>query len=225
MQQPTKADVPINVYLGGAMASSTYLQGVTYIGNITFNYMKAVGPTDIYFGGLSGLQRYGYIQNSLAKATRTFNNNNASAVSGQTIATGGILSGFDATMGLVGAMFGIQGDRISNCIDVSTLTTTGTAVLASELTSVGSIPMDMIVQSIAPTMGVDLTNFAREDGTLNYFGIFNSVRVSGTTSAADVDGNVTIAAESDLHGAALKSTLGEGWTYEAGQLLIPKTVA
>lgn len=223
--QPTKADVPVNVYLGGAMASSTYLQGVTYSGNVTFNYTKAVGPTDIYFGGLSGIQRYGYIQNSLAKATMTFNNNNTATVAGQAFATGGILGGFDATMGLVGAMFGIQGDRITSCIDMSALTTTGTSVLASELKSVGSIPMDAIVKAIAPSMGVDLTNFTREDETLNYFGVFNSVRVSGTASAADVDGNVTVAAESDLYGEALKTTLGEDWTYTANELPTPKTVA
>ena len=223
--QPTKADVPVNVYFGGAMASSTYLQGVTYSGNVTFNYTKAVGPTDIYFGGLSGLQRYGYIQNSLAKATMTFNNNNSATVAGQSFATGGILGGFDATMGLVGAMFGIQGDRITNSIDISTLTATGASVLASELKSVGSIPMDAIVKAIAPSMGVDLTNFTRADETLNYFGIFNSVRVSGTATTADVDGNVTVAAESDLHGEALKTTLGEGWNYTANELPTPKTVA
>lgn len=223
--QPTKADVPVNVYFGGAMASSTYLQGVTYSGNVTFNYTKAVGPTDIYFGGLSGLQRYGYIRNSLAKATMTFNNNNSATVAGQSFATGGILGGFDATMGLVGAMFGIQGDRITNSIDISTLTATGASVLASELKSVGSIPMDAIVKAIAPSMGVDLTNFTRADETLNYFGIFNSVRVSGTATTADVDGNVTVAAESDLHGEALKTTLGEGWNYTANELPTPKTVA
>ncbi len=154
-----------------------------------------------------------------------FSNNNSAVVTGQSFATGGILGGFDATMGLVGAMFGIQGDRITGCIDMSALTTTGTSVLASELKSVGSIPMDAIVKAIAPSMGVDLTNFTREDETLNYFGVFNSVRVSGTASAADVDGNVTVAAESDLYGEALKTTLGEGWNYTANELPTPKTVA
>ena len=221
----TAENVPVDVYLGGAMASSTYLQGVTYSGNVTFNYTKAVGKAEVYFGGLSGLQRYGYIQNCLANATMAFNNNNEAAVTGQTFATGGILGGFDATMGLVGAMFGITGDRISNCIDMSTLNTTGASVLVSELKSVGSIPMDVIVQAIAPSMGVDLTNFTREDGTLNYFGVFNSVRVSGTASAADVDGNVTVATESDVYGEALKTTLGEGWNYTANELPTPKTVA
>ncbi len=229
-------NVPVNVYLGGAMASSTYLVGVTYSGNVTFNYTKAVGPTDIYFGGLSGLQRYGYIQNSLSKATMTFNNTNTATVAGQAFATGGILGGFDATMGLVGAMFGIQGDKITNCIDASALTATGTSVLASELKSVGSIPMDMIVQAIAngmyppaedgtPNPMLNLENYKRQDGTLNYFGVFNGVRVSGTASSADVDGNVTVASESDLYGEALKTTLGEGWNYTANELPTPKTVA
>ena len=218
-------NVPVNVYLGGAMASSTYLQGVVFGGSVTFNYTKAVGKADVYFGGLSGLQRYGYIDNCLAKASMTFNNKNAAAVTGQTFATGGILGGFDATMGLVGAMFGITGDRITNCIDISTLSTTGTAVLAGDLKSVGSIPMDAIVSAIALTMGVNLDNFKRDDGTINYFGIFNSVRVSGTASAADVDGNVTVETESSLYGEALKSVLGEGWVYTANSLPTPATVA
>ena len=220
----TAENVPVNVYLGGAMASSTYLQGVTYNGNITFNFTKAVGPTDIYFGGLSGLQRYGFIQNSLAKATMTFSNNNSAVVTGQKFATGGILGGFDATMGLVGAMFQIVGDRITNCIDLSTLSMTGTSVLASDLKSVGSIPADAVVKAMAPSMGVDLTNFTRADNTLNYFGRFNSVRVSGTATDADVDANVTVAQESDLYGEALKATLGEGWDYTNGVLPTPKTV-
>lgn len=230
-------NVPVNVYLGGAMASSTYLEGVVYEGNLTYNYTKAVGKADVYMGGLSGLQRYGYINNCLAKATMSFNNNNVSAVTGQAFTAGGILGGFDAQMGLVGAMFGISGDRITNCIDISTLTATGTAVFASELKSVGSLPMDAIVKVIAegmfpsdketgtPNPMLNLANYTRQDGTLNYFGVFNSVRVSGTASAADVDGNVTVAAESALHGEALKTTLGEGWTYTAGQLPTPKTVA
>lgn len=225
MGQPTKADVPVNVYLGGAMASSTYLQGVTYNGNVTFNYTKAVGAASVNLGGLSGLQRYGYIQNSLAKANMTIANNNSAVVAGQTFAVGGILGGFDATMGLVGAMFGITGDRITNCIDISTMTATGTSVLTDELKAVGSIPADAVVSAMAPAMGVDLTSFKRADDSLNYFGIFDSVIVRTTATAADVDGNVTVAAESSLHGDALETTLGEGWNYTTNELPTPKTVA
>lgn len=221
----TAEGVPVNIYLGGAMASSTYLQGVLYEGSVTMNYTKAVGNADIYFGGLSGLQRYGYIQNCLAKAEMNFVNNNSTVVTGQTFAAGGILGGYDTTMGLVGAMFGIQGDRISNCIDISALNATGAAVLSGKLQSVGSIPADAIVQAVAPAMGVDLTAYTREDGTLNYFGIFDSVRVRGTVSAADADGNITVASESDLYGETLKSTLGEGWVYTENQLPTPATVA
>lgn len=221
----TAENVPVNVYLGGAMASSTYLQGVTYNGNVTFNYTKAVGAASVNLGGLSGLQRYGYIQNSLAKANMTIANINSAVVAGQTFAVGGILGGFDATMGLVGAMFGITGDRITNCIDISTMTATGTSVLTDELKAVGSIPADAVVSAMAPAMGVDLTSFKRADDSLNYFGIFDSVIVRTTATAADVDGNVTVAAESSLHGDALETTLGEGWNYTTNELPTPKTVA
>lgn len=101
----------------------------------------------------------------------------------------------------------------------------GAAVLSGKLQSVGSIPADAIVQAVAPAMGVDLTAYTREDGTLNYFGIFDSVRVRGTVSAADADGNITVASESDLYGETLKSTLGEGWVYTENQLPTPATVA
>lgn len=218
-------NVPVNVYLGGAMGSSTYLQGVVNTGNVTMNYTKAVGKANVYFGGLSGLQRYGYIQNCMTKASMNFANNNAAVVTGQTVAAGGILGGFDAMYGLMGAMFEIEGDRISNCIDISSLNATGTAVFTNELQSIGAIPMDAIVRAIAPSLGVDLTAYTKSDGTLNYFGIFNSVRVNGSASAADADGNVKVASESDLYGEAVKSTLGDGWTYANGKLPTPKTVA
>ena len=61
--------------------------------------------------------------------------------------------------------------------------------------------------------------------TSNFFGAFNCVKVRNVAAEADTNGTVTVASESALHGEALKTTLGDGWTYTAGQLPTPKTVA
>lgn len=220
-------NVPVNVYLGGAMASSTYLSGVVYEGNITYNYTKAVGAADVYMGGLSGLQRYGYINNCLAKATMNYTDNNSAAVEGQTFTVGGILGANDTLYGVMGyAYFGIQnGCRVNNCIDMSTLTKNGTA--DSNLQTIGKYALyDAEVKGYAEALGADVSSFTNADTyTSNFFGAFNCVKVRGTAAEADTNGTVTVAAESDLYGEALKTTLGEGWSYTADQLPTPKTVA
>ncbi len=219
-------NVPVYVYLGGAMASSTYLQGVVYEGNLTYNYTKAVGKADVYMGGLSGLQRYGYINNCLAKATMVYTDNNSAAVEGQTFTVGGILGANDTLYGVMGyAYFGIQnGCRVNNCIDMSTLTKNGTAV--ADLQIIGKYALyDAEVKGYAEALGADVSSFTNADTyTSNFFGAFNCVKVRATAAEADANGTVTVAQESDLHGEALKTTLGEGWNYTEGQLPTPKTV-
>lgn len=220
-------NVPVNVYLGGAMASSTYLEGVVYEGNLTYNYTKAVGKADVYMGGLSGLQRYGYINNCLAKATMNYTDNNSAAVEGQTFTVGGILGANDTLYGVMGyAYFGIQnGCRVNNCIDMSTLIKN--SVAEADLQTIGKYALyDAEVKGYAQGLGADVSSFTNAEGvTSNFFGAFNCVKVRGSAAEADTNGTVTVASESDLHGEALKTTLGEGWTYTAGQLPTPKTVA
>lgn len=223
----TADGVPVNIYLGGAMASSTYLNGVVYEGDITFNYTKAVGKADVYFGGLSGLQRYGSINNCMSKANMAYTDNNSAAVEGQTLSVGGILGANDTLYGVMGyAYFYIpNGCRVNNCIDMATLTKNGTAV--SDLQTIGKYALyDAEVKAYADALGADVSSFKNADGyTSNFFGAFNCVKVRNVAAVADTNGTVTVASESALHGEALKTTLGDGWTYTAGQLPTPKTVA
>ena len=222
----TAEDVPVNIYLGGAMGSSTYLQGVVYEGDITFNYTKAVGKADVYFGGLSGLQRYGYVNNCMSKANMVYNNNNGADVEGQTLSVGGILGANDTLYGVMGyAYFYIpNGCRVNNCIDMATLTKNGTVV--SDLQTIGRYALyDAEVKAYAEALGADVSSFTNADGyTSNFFGAFNCVKVRDSAAEADANGTVTVANESDLHGEALKNTLGENWNYIADSLPTPKTV-
>lgn len=221
----TRTDpVDLAVYLGGATASSTYMNGVCYEGAITVDYTRAAGKVDFYLGGLSGYQRYGYIMNCSADAAMTFNNKNVSAVEGQAFTAGGILGANDVMYGLMGAAyFSIpNGCRVTSCLDMSTLTTTGTKVFAGTLNMIGYVPEDFMVDAYNEQFSVDLTSFKREDGSYTFFGAFNCVRVTGAASAADGDGNITAIAKADLYGSAAKSTLGDSWTYENGKLPTPK---
>lgn len=219
-------NVPVNVYLGGAMASSTYLQGVIYDGSIALNYTKAVGKADVYFGGLSGLQRYGYVNNCLAKAAMSYTDNNATTVEGQTFTVGGILGANDTLYGVMGyACFGIQnGCRVNNCIDMSTLTKNGTA--EENLQTIGKYAIyDAEVKGYAEALGADVSSFTNADTyTSNFFGAFNCVKVRGEAAEADANGTVTVASENAIYGEALKTTLGEGWNYTTNELPTPKTV-
>ncbi len=222
----TAEDVPVNIYLGGAMASSTYLQGVVYEGDITFNYTKAVGKADVNLGGLSGLQRYGYINNCMSKANMVYTDNNLATVEGQTLSVGGILGANDTLYGIMGyAYFSIpNGCRVNNCIDMATLTKNGTAV--SDLQTIGKYALyDAEVKAYADALGADVSSFKNADGyTSNFFGAFNCVKVRNVAAEADINGTVTVANESDLFGEILKTTLGDGWIYNVGQLPTPKTV-
>lgn len=219
-------NVPVNVYLGGAMASSTYLERVVYNGNLTFNFTKAEGAADVYMGGLSGLQRYGYINNCLAKATMSYTNNNTTTVEGQNFVVGGILGANDTLYGVMGyAYFGIQnGCRVNNCIDMSTLTKNGTA--DNDLQIIGKYALyDAEVKGYAEALGADVSSFTNADTyTSNFFGAFNCVKVRGVAADADANGTIAVVQESDLYGEAAKTTLGDGWTYTAGELPVPKTV-
>ena len=220
----TEVSAPMNVYYGGAMASSTYLNKVTYEGNISLDYTKAAGAANVYYGGVSGYQRYGYINNCYSKAAMNFVNNNATVVDGQKFTAGGILGAYDTMYGLMGtAYFGIGGCRVSNCLDNSAFTATGAAVFAADLSIIGEVPVDMVVDAYNQSFNVDMTNYKRTDGSYTFFGAFNCVKVSvGGTAGTDVDGNVTVNSESAVYGEAVKSTLGDGWNYENGKLPVPK---
>lgn len=170
----TEISAPMNVYYGGATASSTYLNKVTYEGNISLGYTKAAGAANVYYGGVSGYQRYGYINNCYSKAAMSFVNNNANAVDGQKFAAGGILGAYDTMYGLMGtAYFGIGGCRVSNCLDNSAFTVTGATVFAAGLSIIGEVPMDAVVDAYNQTFKVDMTNFKRADGSYTFFGAFN----------------------------------------------------
>ena len=220
-----EVSTPMNVYYGGAMASSTYLNKVTYEGNISLDYTKSAGAVNVYYGGVSGYQRYGYINNCYSKAAMNFVNNNANVVDGQKFTAGGILGAYDTMYGLMGAAYFFipGGCRVSNCLDNSAFTATGAAVFASDLAIIGFVPADAVVDAYNQSFNVDMTNFKRADGSYTFFGAFNCVKVSvGGTAGTDVDGNVTVTSESAVYGEAVKETLGDGWTYTANELPTPK---
>lgn len=205
------------IYLGGATASSTYLTGVEFGGNISLNFTSA-GSAQVYVGGVSGYQRYGHIKNCLADAD--INVANAVSGEGKTFAAGGILGAFDCTYGLMGtAYFQIDACRVTNCIDMSSLKVAGEG---AALDIVGSVPLDAVTAATAPAFGVDLTKYTNEDGTYNFFGAFNCVKVREQAAAADSNGNVTVADESAIYGSAMEDVLGDGWSYSAGSLHTPK---
>ncbi len=223
-----ETSVPMNVYYGGATASSTYINKVTYEGNISLDYTKAAGEANIYYGGVSGYQRYGYINNCYSKANMSFDNKNSAIVTGQKFVAGGILGGYDTMYGLMGAAYFFipNGCRVNNCLDNSVFTATGTAVFASDLAIIGEVPMDAVVDAYNQSFNVDLTSFKRADNSYTFFGAFNCVKVRASgTAGTDVDGNVTVTAESATYGEAVKTTLGNGWTYTVDALPTPKTTA
>lgn len=205
----------VNVYLGGAMASSTYLTNLSYTGKITLNYTQGAGTAGIHMGGISGYQRYGYIKNCFAKATMEFVNNNIALIGGQTFSQGGILGTFDTFMGLLGVSFNMTGCRVTNSLDLSTFTEKTNIPEETKVFnvtgSVGTIPDDAIVRTLAPVLGIDLGDYTVGEGdaeTLNFFGIFDSVYVDGDNFSS----------ETDMYGDAIKTILGSGWVYADGAL-------
>ena len=162
-------------------------------------------PMNVYYGGVSGYQRYGYINNCYSKAAMNFVNHNATVVDGQKFTAGGILGAYDTMYGLMGTAYvGIGGCRVSNCLDNSAFTATGSAVFAADLSIIGEVPMNMIVDAYNQSFNVDMTNFKRADGSYTFFGAFNCVKVRGSgTAGTDTDGNVTVNSESAVYGERL----------------------
>ena len=209
--QRSEAAVPMNVYFGGATASSTYLDKVSYEGTIALDYDKAAGDINVYFGGVTGYQRYGYIRNCYSKAAISLNDNGA-ALGGEK-AVGGILGSYDTMYALMGAAYFYipGGDRVTNCLDNSTYT--------GNLEIIGSVPADYMLDAYNAAFGVDLSEFKRADGSYTFLGAFNCVKIrSEGTTGTDMDGNVTVTSEEAAYGEALKETLGDGWTYANGEL-------
>ena len=137
---------------------------------------------------------------------------------GKALAAGGILGAYDATFGLMGTMFGIDGCRVTACLANSSLAVSDTD---EELALIGSVPLDAVVAATAPALGIDLSKYTNTDGTYNYFGAFDCASLDGE-AAADKNGNIGVSGEQAAYGEALKSTLGEGWNYEEGKLPVPK---
>lgn len=205
------------IYYGGATASSTYLSGTSYEGKISLDFAGS-GKAQINIGGVSGYQRYGYIDNCYSKAEISLTK--AISGEGKTASVGGILGAFDCTYGLMGtAYFQIDGCRVSNCLDNSVYKVENNA---TALGVVGSVPLDAVVTATAAGFGVDLTKYTNKDGTLNFFGAFNCVSVRTAEAAADGNGNISVNGESAAYGEAVKGVLGDGWTYNEGMLPVPE---
>lgn len=209
------AQTGAQLYVGGAMGSSTYLTAVTYEGAVSLDF-TGDGAASVNLGGISGYQRYGYINNCYAEADLSLEK--AVSGEGKVVSAGGILGAYDATFGLMGTMFGIDGCRVTSCLANSSLTVAGAD---EELALIGSVPLDAVVAATAPALGVDLSKYTNADGTYNYFGAFDCVSLDGE-AAADKNGNIGVGGEQAAYGEALKSTLGEGWNYEEGKLPVPK---
>lgn len=209
------AQTGAQLYIGGAMGSSTYLTAVTYEGVVSLDFIGD-GAASVNLGGISGYQRYGYINNCYAKADLSLEK--AVSGEGKVLSAGGILGAYDATFGLMGTMFGIDGCRVTSCLANSSLTV---ADADKELALIGSVPLDAVVAATAPALGVDLSKYTNADGTYNYFGAFDCVSLNGE-AAADKNGNIGVSGEQAAYGEALKSTLGDGWKYEEGKLPVPK---
>ena len=210
------AQTGAQLYIGGAMGSSTYLTAVTYEGVVSLDFIGD-GAASVNLGGISGYQRYGYINNCYAKADLSLEK--AVSGEGKVLSAGGILGAYDATFGLMGTMFGIDGCRVTSCLANSSLTV---ADADKELALIGSVPLDAVVAATAPALGVDLSKYTNQDGSYNFFGAFGCVLVRGNAAEADSNGNVTVAGESALYGNAMEEVLGDGWTYEDGKLPVPK---
>ena len=206
----------VMVYYGGATASSTYLSGTSYEGKMTLDFTSA-GKAQLNIGGVSGYQRYGYVDNCYAKAEIAL----AKTVAGadQTVAVGGILGAFDCTYGLMGtAYFQIDACRVTNCLDLSSYKTEQEA---QTLNVVGSVPLDAVVAATAQGFGVDLTKYTNADGSYNFFGAYDCVSVRDAQAGADANGNIAVNGEAAAYGEAVKDVLGDGWTYAAGKLPVP----
>lgn len=223
----TGKNVPLDIYLGEAMGSSTYAQGLIYEGALSFDYAKEAGGSNVYLGGLVGLQRYGFINNSVSKAAMAYTAANLSPSEGQSLSCGGILGANDTLYGLMGyAYYGLSdGCRVNNCLDLSTLTKGGAAV--ADLPTIGKYALYAAeVKGYADALGADVSSFVNADGfTSNFFGAFHCVRLRSTAAPADANGTITVSEQSELLGDALQATLGAGWSYEEGRLPRPKPVA
>lgn len=213
-----------HVYYGGALGSSTYVENISSEGTATLNFNKNEGAADINFGGSTGYQRYGYINNIYAHTNLILNNLNTNVVNGQKFNIGGILGINDIMYGLMGpAFFGLSScGTIKNSFDYSSLTTTGTEVYSKDLDFVSEVPLDYMVDAYNAAFGADLSSFKRDDGSYTLFGAFSSVKIrTDVISQTDRDGNLTINDISESYGEALKSILGDKWNYKESQIPSP----
>lgn len=209
-----------DICLGGIEGTSTYLKNMAFSGKVNLDYTKCVGKANVNIGGISGYQRYGYVNDCLSQAIVTSVSHNTAIVEGQTFVYGGIVGNIDAMMGMMGTVWGLHGCPISHCLDLSTFTKTGTENYITE-GSVGQKPDDYATRTYATMFQVNLADYTREDGTLNFFGVFNSVKLGNAQSDADVDGNIVISEASAAYGEALKTVLGSGWTYNQDEVPCP----
>lgn len=124
-------------------------------------------------------------------------------------------------MGVIGTYWGLNGCRVSNCLDLSTFESSGPESYSSG-DIIGYVPDDATAKMYADMMGIDLSAYMQEDGTYNFFGAFDCVLVRESAAEADSNGNVTVDCESAFYGTAMEEVLGDGWTYESGKLPVPK---
>ena len=191
-------DMHLEAYVGGLQAVSTNTLNSISTGKIVVGVKKDKGATSVNAGGISGNERYGFIENCRSDVSILVNE-------GRNIYVAGILGSFNETFGQIGSMFGIKRYEVFNCIAMG------------KITVADGYKRDKNGVHIGAAVGALPSDAKYRAENVAYINYYNGITLS--------DDNVTLKAyktKQDLYGNALKSLLGdEGWVYVNGKLPKP----
>ena len=191
-------DNHLEAYVGGLQAVSTNVLNSTSAGEIIVGVKKEKGLTSVNVGGISGNERYGFIENCRSDVNIMVNE-------GRNVYAAGILGSFNETFGTIGMMFGIKRYEVFNCIAMG------------KITVADGYTRDNNGVHIGAAVGYLPSDSKYRAENVAYVDYYEGAKLS--------DANITMIAyhtKEELCGDALKSQLGEeGWVYEDGKLPTP----
>lgn len=201
-------DVHLEIFAGGINGASTYVMNCVAKGSIVTALTKSSGESALNVGGITGSERYGFVENCASHVNIKVNE-------ASKLYAAGIIGSFSTQYGLIGFAMGVKRYEATHCYATGKIVT-GIKV-NKELLHLGGIIGEI------PTE-IESEYLPNKKMAMPYKAI-NCAYVDYYKKALLNDSNAVIKKYSgitNMKGVALKELLGnESWQYDAGKLPVP----
>ena len=206
-------DMTLSAFVGGIQAGSTYIVNCTTSGEIVGGVKKDKGLMSLNIGGISGSERYGFVENCRSDA-------NITITEGRYVYAGGIVGSFSSQYGLIGYYSGIRDYNIFNCVVTGKITVEDGYTREVDGLRLGAAVSE-VPKALKGSLHPSLPS-VNEEGIYKVEHVAYVDYYNGETLNDSNETIVSYKSIEELSGDVLKTLLGtDDWIFENGKIPTP----